>query len=50
MQNKSLPFLQLSLLKQSFKCHAQGKGAFGFTEINILLIIVTENSNPQIFL
>ena len=27
----SLPFLQLSLLKWSFKCHAQGKGAFGFS-------------------
>ena len=35
MQNMSLPFLQLSLLKRSFKCYAQGKGAFGFSEINI---------------
>ena len=26
MQNMSLPFLQLALLKRSFKCHAQGKG------------------------
>ena len=34
MQNMSLPFLQLSLLKRTFKCHAQGKGAFGFSEIN----------------
>ena len=41
MQNMSLPFLQQSLLKRSFKCHAQGKGAFGFSEINVYLIILT---------
>ena len=41
MQNMSLPFLQLSLLKWSFKCHAQGKGAIGFREINVFLIILT---------
>ena len=41
MQNMSLPFLQLSLLQPPFKCHAQGKGAFGFSEINIFLIILT---------
>ena len=37
----SLPFLQLTLLKRSFKCHAQGIGAFGFSEINVYLIILT---------
>ena len=41
MQNMSLPFLQLSLLKKSFECHAQGNGAFDFSEINIFLIILT---------
>ena len=41
MQNMSLPFLQLSLLKRSFKCHAQEKGAFDFSEINVFLIILT---------
>ena len=43
MQNMSLPFLQLSLLKQSFRCHAQGNGAFGFSEINVFLIILIPN-------
>ena len=38
MQNMSLPFLQLSLLKRSFKCHAQGKGVFGFSEIKFTLL------------
>ena len=47
MQNMSLPFLQLSLLKRSFMCHAQGKGAFEFSDINVYLIILTENSNPK---
>ena len=41
----SLPFLQISLLKRSFKCHVQGKGAFGFSEINVYLIILTQSSN-----
>ena len=41
MQNMSHPFLQLSLLSLSFKCHVKGKGAFGFSEINIFLIIMT---------
>ena len=41
MQNMSLPFLQLSLLKRSFKRHAKGKGAFGWSEINVFLIILT---------
>ena len=41
LQSMSLPFLQLSLLKWSFKCHAQEKGAFGFSEINVFLIILT---------
>ena len=41
MQNMSLPFLQLSLLKWSFKCHAQGKGAFGVSDINVFVIILT---------
>ena len=41
MQNMSLPFLQLSLLKRSFKFHAQREGAFGFSEINVYLIIVS---------
>ena len=41
MQNMPLPFLQLSLLKRSFKCHAQDNGVFGFSEINIYLIILT---------
>ena len=38
MQHMSLPFLQLSLLKRSFKCHAQGKGALGFSEITLTLL------------
>ena len=38
MQNMFLPFLQLSLLKRSFKCHAQGKGAFGFSESTFTLL------------
>ena len=38
MQNMSLPFLQLSLLKRPFKYHAQEKG---FGEINVFLIILT---------
>ena len=38
MQNMSLPFLQLSLLKRFFKCHAQGKGAFGFSETMFTLL------------
>ena len=37
----SLPFLQLSLLKRPFKYHAQGKGAFGLSEINVYLVILT---------
>ena len=37
----SLSFLQLSLLKRAFKCQAQGKDAFGFSEINVYLIILT---------
>ena len=41
MQNMSLPFLQPSLLKWYFECHAQGKGAFGFSEINVFIIILT---------
>ena len=41
MQNMSLPLLQLSLLKWIFKCHAQGKGDFGFSEINAFFIILT---------
>ena len=41
MQNMSLAFLRLSLLKRSFKCHAQGQGAFGLSEINVYLIILT---------
>ena len=40
MQNMSLLFLQLSLLKRSFKCHAEEKGAFGFSEINVYIIIL----------
>ena len=44
----SLQFLQLSLFKRSFKYHAQAKGAFGFSEINVFLIILTKNSYPQI--
>ena len=41
MQNMSLPFLQPSLLKPYFKCDAQGKGTFGFSEINVFIIILT---------
>ena len=41
MKNMFLPFLQLSLLKRSFKSYAQAKGAFGFSEINVFLIILT---------
>ena len=41
MQNMSLHFLQLSLLKRAFKCHTQGKGDFDFSEINVFLIILT---------
>ena len=41
MQNMSLPLFQPSLLKRYFKCHTQGKGAFGFSEINIFIIILT---------
>ena len=37
----SLSFLQLSLFKRSLKFHAQGKGDFGFSEINVYLIILT---------
>ena len=44
MQNISLPFLQLSL---SFKCHARGKGAFGFREINVFLVILTQFLIPS---
>ena len=47
MQVMSLPFLQLLLLKRSFKYHARGNGAFGFSEINVYVIIVTQNSNPK---
>ena len=47
MLNMSLPFLQLSLLKRSFKCHAQGKGAFGFSEINIFLLFWHKSLIPN---
>ena len=40
MQNMFQPILQLSLLKRFFKCHAQGKGAFVFSEINVFFIIL----------
>ena len=29
------------LLKRSFKCHARGKDAFGFSEISVFFIILT---------